>query len=309
MRYRFVFTVGILAICFALSRVSAATWKITYAQPNPDKAVDIKQSYPLQLLALALEQTGVRYELKPTSKSLTEKRSRELLRANREIQIIWRSTTRDLEAEFLPVRIPIYKGLMGLRVLLLDTENAGLLQPVEQLAELRQFIPVQGYNWPDTKVLQANGFEVTTAANLRQMYGMLQSDTANFSPRSIIEVWDEVSSPAFPASLQVEPHLALYYPSATYFFVNRKNLILANLVSSGLERALARGMFDQLFLSVHKELMESAGIDGRTLFELENPELPESTPLHRRELWFRMPSNTIHATMRESEAGEPTNRH
>lgn len=289
---------------FALSQASAATWKITYAQPNPDKAVDIKQSYPLQLLALALEQTGVRYELKPTFKSLTEKRSRELLRANREIQIIWRSTTRDLEAEFLPVRIPIYKGLMGLRVLLLDTENAGLLKPVNQLAELRRFIPVQGYNWPDTKVLQANGFEVTTAANLRQMYGMLQSDSANFSPRSIIDVWDEVSNPAFPESLQVEPHLALYYPSATYFFVNRKNLILANLVSTGLERALARGVFDQLFLSVHKELMESANINGRTLFELENPELPESTPLHRRELWFRMPSNTIHSDVRESETGE-----
>lgn len=298
MRCRFVKCAIFLAIFFAFHQATAATWKITYAQSNPNKSVDIKQSYPLQLLALALEQTGVRYELKPTSKSLTEKRSRELLRANREVNIIWRSTTRDLEAELLPIRIPIYKGLMGLRVLLLDEENASLLRPIQQLTELRRFIPVQGYNWPDTKVLQANGFEVTTAANLRQMYGILISDSANFSPRSIIDVWDEVSSPAFPPALKVEPHLALYYPSATYFFVHSKNLILANLVRSGLERALAKGEFDQLFLSVHKELMESANIEGRTLFELENPELPESTPLHRRELWFRMPSNTVNATTR-----------
>ena len=281
---------------FAVNVSSAATWKITYAQTKAVKAVDIKRTYPLQLLALALEQTGVRYELEPTIKALSEKRARELLRSNREIHIIWRSTTRDLEDELLPIRIPIYKGLMGLRVLLLDDDNTRLLQPIQQLTELRRFIPVQGYNWPDTKVLQANGFEVTTAANLRQMYSILSSDGPNFSPRSIIDVWDEVSSPAFPSSLKVEPHLALYYPSATYFFVHRKNLILANLVRSGLEQALAQGVFDKLFLSVHKELMESANIDGRTLFELENPELPESTPLHRRELWFRMPSNTIHST-------------
>lgn len=296
MRYRFILSLSVLAIFFAVSQATAATWKVSYAQPKPDKVVDIKQSYPLQLLALALEQTGVRYELKPTTKSLSEKRARELLRANREIHVIWRSTTRDLEDELLPIRIPIYKGLMGLRVLLLDGENTSLLKPIQQLTELRRFIPVQGYNWPDTKVLQANGFEVTTAANLRQMYSILSGGGANFSPRSIIDVWDEVSSPAFPSSLKVEPHLALYYPSATYFFVHRKNLILANLLRSGLEQALAKGVFDHLFLSVHKELMESANIDGRTLFELENPELPESTPLHRRELWFRMPSNTIHST-------------
>ncbi len=264
---------------------AAATWKIHY--PRTNETMDAHTAYPLQVLALALEQTTVRYDLIPTKKITLQGRAIELLKANREVNIIWSMTDSLREEELLPVRIPIYKGLIGLRLFLVNLEYLELIAPVQQLQELRRFIPVQGFDWPDTKILQANGFEVATASDHKQIHKMLSADNANFFPRSIIEVWGEMKKPQFPSNLYLEKRLALHYPTATYFFFNKKDLVLANLVRTGLERAIANGKFDDLFMSEHKTHLQNAHLNERIIFELDNPVLPAATPLDRKELWFK----------------------
>ncbi len=262
----------------------AATWNISY--PKSPDLFGQQDTYPLQVLALALEHTNIRYEVTPTRKAITQRRAIEQLKANREINVIWSMTDALREEELLPVRIPIYKGLIGLRLFLVDEESADLMSPVQQLPELRSFIPIQSYEWPDTKILQANGFEVVTGSTKGQMYNLLKTERVNFFPRSVIEIWDEMNSNNFPLDLKLENNLAIHYPTATYFFFNKKNVVLANLVKTGLERAIADGSFDKLFASVHKKHLEKAKLNERIIFKLDNPLLPPETPINKRELWF-----------------------
>ncbi|MCY7297015.1 amino acid ABC transporter substrate-binding protein [Alteromonas sp. a30] len=285
MRYWFV----ILGFITQLSH--AATWRIAY--PNSESLLDEQQSYPLQVLSLALEQTSVRYELIPTRKVLSQRRAIEQLKANREINILWARTDAVKEEELLAVRVPIYKGLNGLRLFLVDAESAELMQPIELLPELRRFIPVQGYDWPDTKILQANGFEVATGSSQSQMYRLLQTEQANFLPRSIIDIWDALDESELPDGVTIESRLAVHYPTATYFFFNKKNIVLANLVKTGLERAIYNGSFDKLFASVHREYLRKAELNKRIMFELKNPLLPKSTPLQDKALWFDAQSHLL----------------
>lgn len=262
----------------------AATWNISY--PKSSDSFGQQDTYPLQVLALALQHTNIRYKVTPTRKVVTQRRAIEQLKANREINIVWSMTDTIREEELLPVRIPIYKGLTGLRLFLVDEESADLMSPIQQLPELRSFIPIQSYEWPDTKILQANGFEVVAGTTKAQMYNLLKTDRVNFFPRSVIEIWDEMNSNNLPTGLSLEKNLAVHYPTATYFFFNKKNVVLANLVKTGLERAIADGSFDELFASVHKARLKKAKLDERIIFELENPLLPPETPINKRELWF-----------------------
>lgn len=263
----------------------AATWNIHYAQTaGVHSAID---SYPLQVLGLALGQTGVKYRLIQSQKVLTRGRAIEQLRANREINVIWTMTNQEREEALLPVRIPIFKGLIGVRLFLVTDEYAELMLPVSSLDELRRFNPIQGSDWADVKILQANGFDVITASNHRNILRLLNNDGASFFPRSIVEVWRELENEQMPATLKLEQNTAVQYPAATYFFFNKKNVVLANLVRTGFERALANGKFDTLFMRFHADYIKRARLDQRRVYQLANPLLPEKTPLDRQELWFQ----------------------
>lgn len=264
--------------------VMAATWTIYY--PKPDDVEDKRTTYPLAVLRLALKHTGVNYNLYPSQKVLTQGRSIKQLKANREISLVWSMTDKVREDELLPIRIPIYKGLIGWRLFLVKEENLDVFSRFNSIQELRQYTPVQGYDWPDTKILQSNGFEVVTATDYYEMFDSVRFEQAGFFPRSIVEIWEEMADPQKSQNLRIEPHLALRYPTATYFFFNKKNIVMKKLVETGLRRAIAAGDFDKLFFEEHKEYIEQANIQQRVVFELDNPVLPEKTPVNDPVYWY-----------------------
>lgn len=264
--------------------LQAVTWQIHYAQP--EDANDKRTTYPLSVLRLALGHTGVKYELIPSKKVLGQGKSIQQLKANREVSLIWSMTDAEREEELLPIRIPIYKGLIGWRLFLVKQPNFDLFKNFQTIEELRQFTLVQGHDWPDTKILQSNGFEVVTSSDYYEMFDMVRHDRAGFFPRSLVEIWAEHDHDVKGNNLRVEPHLAVRYPTATYFFFNKKNLVMKRLVETGLRRAIKSGDFDKLFMAEHEEYIKRAGIDRRVIFELNNPILPEQTPVEDPELWY-----------------------
>lgn len=80
--------------------------------------------------------------------------------------------------------------------------------------------------------------------------------------------------------------MLLHYPTALYFFFSPHNPQLAETVERGLERALADGSFDRLFLQHYGASLRRVDFARRRLIELRNPLLPAATPLRRSELWF-----------------------
>ena len=278
----------IIAVFILLFSVNAksASWQITF--PSSLETASTIDEYPIKLLALALDQTGVSYQLIPSDNFLSKGKAIDRLQDNREINIVWGMTNVQREKDLLPIRIPIFKGLIGWRLFLIRQDMAERFTYIQQFEHLVKLSPLQGREWPDTKILQSNGFDVITERNQTSLMKMLGRAQGDFFPRSIIEVWEELerSKVANEIQIQIQPSLGIRYPAAIYFFVNKKSVPLANLIETGLEKAIENGTYEALFVENYKTYIEKAQIENRTFYPLENAFLPEETPLDRKELWF-----------------------
>ena len=264
---------------------SGALWTITY--PRPLDETDERTQYPVALLKLALDKTGVNYELKPSDRILLTGKAMRQLRENREVNIVWSMTDSQREKELTPIRIPIAKGLIGLRVFAVSTDKKSKFDNILSLNDMRRLVPIQGEEWPDTKILQANGFNVFTVPDYREAYAMIIQGKGDFFPRSVIEINAELQAQGSSKGLHLEENFALYYPTAMYYFVSASNKILANLIETGLKRAIDDGSFEALFQSTYSPILASLDIDERKIFTLENPLLPIETPLNNEKLWYK----------------------
>ncbi|GGD75893.1 transporter substrate-binding domain-containing protein [Lacimicrobium alkaliphilum] len=273
-----ILLIGLTVTIPALS----ATWNIRFPRPMSD--TDSRHDYPLQLLEKALEKTGVNYHLAPTDKILLQSKALQQLQGNRDVSVVWSMTNEQREQDLLPIRIPVYKGLIGLRIALVRKADRDVFKYVRSMKKLNLFSPLSGRDWPDTKILQANGFAVETDENYEGLFDQLAAGQADFLPRSVVEIWAETGK---GNELITEPHIALYYPTAVYFFVNKKNQTLARLIESGLEKLIASGEFEQLFLDAHQQSLAKADLATRRIFRLDNPNLPVATPLDREALWHQ----------------------
>jgi hypothetical protein len=268
----------------------SASWQITF--PRALETASTIEEYPIKLLALALDQTGVNYQLKPSDNILSKGKALDRLEDNREINIVWGMTNIQREKDLLPIRIPIFKGLIGWRLLLIRQDMTERFKYIQQFEHLVKLSPLQGRDWPDTKILQSNGFDVITERTQLSLMKMLGRAQGDFFPRSIIEIWEELAKSDIENKIQIQPSLGIHYPAAIYFFVNKKSVPLANLIKRGLEKAIQNGTYEALFVDKYKTYIDKSQIENRTFYQLENSFLPEETPLDRKELWFDGKLNT-----------------
>lgn len=273
-----------VGVCLINANCHAASWRINY--PRPVSVTDTRGEYPLKLLALALEQTGVNYRLISSDRIMQQSRSIKRLMDNREVNVVWTMTDEQREEQLLPIRIPIYKGLIGWRIFIIRKDMASRFEYIQGLDQLLKLNPIQGSDWPDTKILQANGFDVLTSPSHQEIFTLLANAQGDFFPRSLVEIWDEVELNNIDNKFKVEPKFGIRYPAAMYYFVNKNSVPLANLIRTGLEKAIKNGKFDELFYETHQPYLDKADLSHRTFYQLQNSFLPIKTPLHRKELWF-----------------------
>jgi hypothetical protein len=268
----------------------AASWRINY--PRPLSESDRRADYPLKLLALALDQTGVNYRLIASDRIMPQSKALKRLMDNREVNVVWSMTDEQREEQLLPIRIPIYKGLIGWRIFLIRKDMDSRFKYIQSLEHLLKLNPIQGSDWPDTKILQANGFDVMVGNDHDALFNMLSNAQGDFFPRSVVEVWEEINSNDPQHEFEIEPKLGVRYPAAMYYFVNKNSVPLANLIRIGLEKAIKNGKFDELFLEEHQVYLDKSELDKRTFYQLQNTYLPIKTPLHRKELWYENIGNS-----------------
>ena len=277
--------IGLLLVLLLWTlNASAANWSIHY--PRPINESDSRHEYPLTLLKLALSKTGVRYTLTPSERILLQGKAIRQLKENREINIVWVMTDMQREKELLPIRIPIHKGLIGWRVFLINQDFSAKFQDVREVRDLTSLTVLQGAEWPDTKILQSNGFNVLTVSDFPEAFNRLELKQGDFFPRAVSEVLGELNARSLDNDIVLEPSLVVHYPAAMYFFVNRSNPTMARLIETGLRRALEDGSFDNIFVSHHREALLKVNVGERKVFHLENPLLPKETPLDDKALWF-----------------------
>lgn len=247
---------------------------------------DAGYEYPIALLDLALRKSGQAYRLQPHDTPMLQGRTLKQLAAGEDIRIAWSMTSIEREAELLPIRIPIDKGLLGWRVLLVHERTAPQFAEIHSLQALARFEAGQGNDWPDTEILRANQLPVQGVMGFNNLFAMLEKGRFDYFPRSIMEVWGEQKQHA-DQHLVVEKNILLHYPTAYYYFVNKHDTTLAQTVERGLRAALKDGSFDALFNKTFGNVVQRAKLPQRTRLELHNPLLPPQTPLDQKELWLQ----------------------
>lgn len=263
--------------------VNAAVWNIVYPQSEIEN--DIRDHYPLALLDLALQKTGVRYELKPSTSPLRQGRALKRLEENLEVNVVWSMTDVQREQQLRPIRIPITRGLIGWRVFISHKDSRFLIDKIKDMTDLLTYKPVQGVTWPDTKILQANGFNVVTARDYLEGTEIIDNDLADFYPRSVVEVLQELNN-QYSEDFRLRKGLAIYYPSAMYYFTNKQNATLSRLIEIGLERAIEDGSYEKLFTEYYGKIIKELDIENSLYFRLANPLLPPLTPIDKKEFWY-----------------------
>lgn len=246
---------------------------------------DQRSDYAIELLYLALEKSELDHSLQGVTTRMQQQRALQEVITGDRLDVMWTMTSVDREAVARPIRFPVYRGLIGLRLPLVTEARTESLAGIESARDLQNLQAGQGYGWPDTEILAYNSLPVVTGGDYRQLFPMLLQNRFDYFPRSILEIWAEAEAYA-DDGIVVSPYLALYYPAAVYYFVAPDNDVLAEAIENGLETALADGSLQALFMEFYEDDLTRARLRERIIIELDNPLLPPETPLDRAELWY-----------------------
>ncbi|MCF2948298.1 hypothetical protein L0668_09290 [Paraglaciecola aquimarina] len=245
--------------------------------------------YYTELLNLALTNTVAEYgefELSPRMFISSQQRSLMLLQEGDFVDVHWTMTSAQREEQLQAVYIPLLKGLMGYRVLLIKKEQQEKIKKVSNFDDLKKLSLGQGIGWPDSTILKANDLNVILA-NSQSLHEMLVKERFDAFPRAVTEAWRELD---FDESLTVDCCLLLQYISPVYFFVKKDNQLLAERLTKGLELAIDNGSFDELFFKYRapQAMFDLVNFANRKRIYLKNPALSANTKrlLQQSNLWF-----------------------
>lgn len=270
------------------ARPLAATPLTPVRLPRHVSMPDPQLPYVRRIIELALSRSGQRADIRLTDLDMTQGRTLlELATGKARVDVMWTMTDRQREASgLLPVRIPIDRGLLGWRLLLVRRSELPQWREVGSLAQLRGRLAGQGHDWPDTTILRANGLQVGTSSVYEALFRMLAAGRVDYFPRSILEVDAELAGGRHP-QLAIAPDLMLHYPAAAYLFVSPARPELAAALGAGLQAAVADGSFQRLHKQQFGAVIKAHPIAPARVLHLSNPLLPEATPLQQRGLWLR----------------------
>ena len=245
-----------------------------------------------RLIALALSYHDVTASIRYGRTTCTHAREVRMLEQGTS-DIFWAATSKEYESKIIPIRIPIFKGLLGHRIGVISADRQDDFAKITTLAQLKQVTMGQGVGWTDTAILNLAGFDITELPSIGRLYRMLSAKRFDMFPRGLMEPWEELS--VYPSSgLAVERHIMIVYPLPAYIFVTPRKPELASIIESGLRLAIEDGEFDKLLFSnsVFVNALRNANADKRTIFHIPNPTLPSETPLHDKRLWLDIKAAT-----------------
>jgi len=280
----------LLASCMIAAPCLAAT-HLTY--PLTSDGIDSRYDYDWAVLRAALEKTTPRYgvfEQHQSDVAMSPPRVvQEMTSPSGRINIFVRATSPELERQFLPVRLPVDRGLLGYRLLLIRAADQQRFSRVKTVADLRHLRAGLGQGWADVPIFEKAGVPVIEGSSYDGLFAMLEADRFDFYSRSADEALREFQERhAAHPQMAVEQTLLLHYPLPRYFFVRRdaEGKLLAKRVEAGMEMMIKDGTLDTLFQRYKGDLIKTTAMHKRRVIHLANPNLTPQTPLARGELWF-----------------------
>lgn len=290
---KLVFVLSFILAQYAFAANDCGTIKVNHSDDDNGR-------YAMIMLKLALSKIEHDCVIEEDPNEVSQARAIENTMTGA-ITLLWAATDANLEEKLLPVRIPLYKGLLGHRVFIINPQNQWKFDQVKTFDDLKKLTFGQGSTWADKAILESNGLTVKGAPRYQNLFYMVDGGRFDAFPRGINEPWGELAQRKTPeivdgqtrpdlSGLTVEKRLMLVYKMPFYFFVSKQKPLIAKLIEDGLEKAIADGSFDEVFYNdpMVKGALEKANVGDRIGFEINNPNLTDGTKaiLDREELWF-----------------------
>lgn len=254
---------------------------IVNAQPLTIRHSAGGHAYPAELLKLALSKVDVQVEFIKVAKIPTQSRALRLLGEENGIDVFWGMTSSEREKIAKAVLIPIDKGLLGYRIPCIAVKNSALFKNVSHSGQLKSFSFGLREDWPDTTVFEKNDIQTVSYGKGANPYEMLTSGRFDALAHDIFDI-DNIHN----HNIVHDQYIAIHYPSAAYFFVDKQNTRLHQQITQGLNYAIADGSFARLFNQYFAGVIERANLQNRRIINITNPLLPPSAPIHNPKYWL-----------------------
>ncbi|MEI8631236.1 hypothetical protein P4S72_02260 [Vibrio sp. PP-XX7] len=134
------FSMVILSSVICTSSVFAQKTPLEVIYPRAQYSNDQRDIELLELLKVALQKTESSdgpYILKPSVLAMGEARYRNEIVSGQRVNVIWAAVTDAMEKSTIPIRIPVRKGILGYRLLLIHKQDQPKFTQISTLEALR----------------------------------------------------------------------------------------------------------------------------------------------------------------------------
>lgn len=258
--------------------------------PQMQSEMDVRYNYKNAILLRALELTEPEfgaYELQTVETVMLRNRALAVIQAGKLINVYF-SPANDLwDQHTLAVKVPIRRGILSYRLLLIHEADAPLFKKVKTLDDLKKLTAGLQAEWLTTEIFEALGFNVVKVQSYDGLFMMLDNHRFNYIPRGVHEVYDELNARQdITRHVMVESSLALYLAMPTYAYVSPKEPQLARRIEVGFTMMVENGDLEKIFLEYYADDIERAGLHNRHIIEINNPFFADYSLLKNEKLWF-----------------------
>lgn len=232
-----------------------------------------KDSFGYAVLKLALDKSGVDYDLSFDNDPMTNERIREQIK-NGKISVADFGTSPLYEMTLQAIYYPIDLGLNGWRLMAIRKDRQDDFRNIGNIEDLTRLTAGQGQGWSDTEILRKAGLQVVEAPHIDNLFRMLNAGRFDYFPLGANEILSLLTTYRSQCpDVIVEKSLVLVYPFGRLFFVRRDNIPLANALNKGMKKAMEDGSFLRLFRerSSARDLEALSGLNKRTKITIDNP--------------------------------------
>ncbi|MDE1460848.1 hypothetical protein [Spartinivicinus poritis] len=283
-------SIFILALAYLVgsSSVFAA---IDIVHPILRKGSDL-DAYASRLIVFLVEKSGETANMKPYRSVVNAQDRKVDLLKKGELSVDWLGASKEIEDKLVPIRFPVFRGLLGHRIFITNKTTAATLGDIKTKADLDKLTMVQGQGWADVDVLRSGGFKVKEISSFESIFKQVNGGRAPLFPRAVIEPYSEVASRVNKLpELMVDDKLMVVYKFPMFFFVSPtdKHKPLVDALNNGFKKAYDDGSFIKYFESdpLVKSTFEKVKMDQRTVFTIDNPHLSDETRAIDDKYWMK----------------------
>ncbi len=270
--------------------IVSAEFIVSYREPESKN--DIRFEYPLALIDAALDATKSEYgsyKLIPVTRLNNKRAQNPDYISTLENFIFETSISKEREDNLLSIKIPTSKGIFGYRVFLINKKDQYLFDNIKTIDELKQITVGQGDGWLDAQILKDGGFNVILGSNYDGLFAMLNKRRFLAFPRAVNEAVREIEQMknTYP-DITIEKNLCIYYPLPRYFYTAKKNKLLAERMTKGLNILINNGSFDKIWNKYNYPAIEKTNLAKRKIFYIKNNYLPDNIPFSNKSYWYQI---------------------